>query len=311
MEDAYIAKATERIFLSPIRLSMLPELEDMSLPMEGVAHNISVVKIINSYPGHAYKVMNALWGAGQMMFNKIMVAVDGDVNIHDSFQLAQHISSNVNLENDIFFSKGPLDVLDHASDQPCFGSKIFIDATSKKGSKSQHIINIDVERIVEDLSPLPTGVYAYNSALLANNISALIVSVDKTDNPDVMELSSRLFRMGSLEDVKVIILVDKEIDLNNVSMVVWYLAGNFEPSRDTYFVNDTDGKVKHVVFDGTRKVYLQDKPSRDWPNVVMMDLETIKRVDDIWEKLELGLFISSPSHSLKQIQFGEGAVIKI
>ncbi len=311
MEDAYIAKATERIFLAPIRLSMLPELEDMSLPMEGVAHNISVVKIINSYPGHAYKVMNALWGAGQMMFNKIMVAVDGTVDIHNSFLLAQYISSNVNLEKDIFFSKGPLDVLDHASDQPCFGSKIFLDATSKKGGNSQQIINIDVERIIEDLSPLPSGVNAYNTELLSSNISVLIISIDKTESLDARELSSRLFRMASLQDVKAIILVDKEIDLSNISMVVWYLAGNFEPSRDTYFVNNTDGKAKHVVFDGTRKVYSQDKPSRDWPNVVMMDLKTIKKIDNRWEQLELGPFILSPSHSLKQFQFGDGAVIKI
>jgi len=311
MEDAYIAKATERIFLSPIRLSMLPELEDMSLPMEGVAHNISVVKIKNSYPGHAYKVMNALWGAGQMMFNKIMVAVDGEVDIHDSLQLAQEISTNVVLGNDLFFSKGPLDVLDHASDQPCFGSKIFIDATSKKEDKSKQNINIDIERIIEDLSPLPEGVNAYSSALLSNSISALIVSIDNADVLDAKELSSRLFRMNSLAEVKAIILVDKEIEVNDTSMVVWYLAGNFEPSRDTYFVNDTDGKVKHVVFDGTRKVYLQDKPGRDWPNVVMMNLDTIKIIDDKWEQFELGSFISSPSERLKQFQLGEGAVIKI
>ena len=82
-EDAYIGKATERIFLSPIRLAMLPEIIDMAMPVEGVFHNIVIVKIKNEYPGHAIKVMNALWGAGQMMFNKIMICVDGDTDIHN------------------------------------------------------------------------------------------------------------------------------------------------------------------------------------------------------------------------------------
>lgn len=311
MEDAYIAKATERIFLAPIRLSMLPELEDMSLPIEGVAHNISVVKMKNSYPGHAYKVMNALWGAGQMMFNKIMVAVDGDVDIHDSLLLSKHISKNVNVENDIFFSKGPLDVLDHASDKPCFGSKIFIDATSKNGDKNKQFFNLDVERIVEDLSPLPTGVFSFNAALISNEISALIVSVNKADTLNLKELTSRLFRIESLHNLKAIILVDKEVDVSNVSMVVWYLAGNFEPSRDTLFINDQNGKVVHVMFDGTRKVYIQDNPSRDWPNVVMMDLETTTRINEKWHGLGLGDFISSPSEKLNPFQFGDGAVIKV
>lgn len=311
MEDAYIAKATERIFLSPIRLSMLPELEDMSLPIEGVAHNISIVKIKNSYPGHAYKVMNAMWGAGQMMFNKIMVAVEGDIDIHDSLQLAKHISNSVNIANDIFFSKGPLDVLDHASEQPCFGSKIFIDATSKNGDKNKQILRLDVERIVEDLSPLPSGVFSFSVALISNEISALIVSVDKSKALNLKELSSRLFRIESLQSLKAMIIVDKEIDVNYFSMVVWYLAGNFEPSRDTLFVNDHNGKIAHVMFDGTRKVYVQDNPSRDWPNVVMMDLETRTRINEKWEGLGLGAFIPSPSEKLKLFQFGDGAVIKI
>ncbi|RPH33586.1 MAG: menaquinone biosynthesis decarboxylase [Bacteroidales bacterium] len=311
MEDAYIAKATERIFLSPIRLSMLPELEDMSLPMEGVAHNISVVKIKNSYPGHAYKVMNALWGAGQMMFNKIMVAVDGDVDIHNSLQLAQVVSSNVGIGSDLFFSKGPLDVLDHASDRPCFGSKLFIDATAKKGDKSNQIYNLDTERVAEELSPIPLGVSAYSLALISKGISALIVSVDKKDSLNVKELTSRLFRVSALHSLKAIILVDKEVIISNISMVIWYLAGNIEPNRDTYFFNDQEGNVAHVVFDGTRKVYSQDNPTRDWPNVVMMDVETQKRIDEKWEKLDLGQFIPSPTEAYNQFQLGGGAAVRI
>ena len=311
MEDAYIAKATERIFLAPIRLSMLPELEDMSLPMEGVAHNISVVKIRNAFPGHAYKVMNALWGAGQMMFNKIMIAIDGNVDIHNSLGFAQMLSKNVDLAKDIFFSKGPLDVLDHASEQPCFGSKIFIDATSKSGSEDNMNIDLNVESVLEELSPLPSDVHSVNASLISKGISALIVSVDKADGLNIREFSSRLFRISALQNIRALIIVDKELDIANISMVVWYLAGNLEPSRDTHFIKAEDGKVGHVVFDGTRKVYKQDSQSREWPNVVMMDLTTIKRIDSLWEKLCIGNFIPSPSTPLQGLQFGEGAIIKI
>ena len=87
MEDAWIGKATERIFLAPIRLAMLPEIIDYSLPFEGVAHNMTVVKIHKTYPGQALKVMNAMWGDDQMMFNKIMIFVDQDIDIHNYKEL--------------------------------------------------------------------------------------------------------------------------------------------------------------------------------------------------------------------------------
>ncbi|NVO10212.1 MAG: menaquinone biosynthesis decarboxylase [Bacteroidales bacterium] len=311
MEDAYIAKATERIFLSPIRMSMLPELEDMNLPFEGVAHNISVVKIKHSFPGHAYKVMNALWGAGQMMFNKILVAVDGGIDIHNALHLGQVISSQVNIGNDIFLSKGPLDVLDHSSEQPCFGSKIFIDATSKKNEGNDYITKLDKESIAEDFSPLPDGVSAFNSSLISHNISVLVVSINKLEVLNTRELVSRLFRLNSLCDLKAIIVVDKEIDLNNISLVIWYLASNYDPQRDTFFIRDSEGKVNHVAFDGTRKVYASDKPNRDWPNVVMMNSDTIKRINYKWANLDLGNFITSPSLELQQLQLGADAIIKV
>ena len=91
-EDAWIGKATERIFLAPIKMTMVPEIVDMVLPVEGVFHNLVIVKIRKEYPGQALKVMNSLWGAGQMMFTKMMVVVDGDVNIHDNLEVARYIS---------------------------------------------------------------------------------------------------------------------------------------------------------------------------------------------------------------------------
>src|SRR5690606_39483868 len=93
-EAAWIGRAAERIFLAPIKMTMVPEILDMVLPMEGVFHNLVIVKIKKEYPGQALKVMNSLWGAGQMMFTKMMIIVDGDVNIHDNLAVARHISAH-------------------------------------------------------------------------------------------------------------------------------------------------------------------------------------------------------------------------
>src|SRR5205085_3651604 len=130
-EDAWIGKATERIFLVPIKMTMVPEIIDMVMPVEGVFHNLVIVKIKKEYPGQASKVMHSLWGAGQMMFTKIMIVVDGDVNIHNTKEVAQYISQNFDPANDVMFTQGPVDVLDHSCSVMAFGGKIGIDGTKK------------------------------------------------------------------------------------------------------------------------------------------------------------------------------------
>ncbi|HCV14845.1 MAG TPA: menaquinone biosynthesis decarboxylase [Rikenellaceae bacterium] len=130
-EDKYIAIATEKIFLSPIQFAMVPEIRDLHLPEEGVGHNIAIVKIEKSYPGQAIKVAHALWGAGQMMFNKIMIVVDEEIDIRDHDQLMTCFTNNYIPKRDTHFSRGPLDVLDHTSPQCGYGGKIMFDATVK------------------------------------------------------------------------------------------------------------------------------------------------------------------------------------
>ncbi|MDR2361309.1 MAG: menaquinone biosynthesis decarboxylase [Prevotellaceae bacterium] len=128
-EDACMAQATERIFLTPIRLVVAPEVVDIHIPVEGVAHNLAIVKIKKEYPGQAIKVAHSLWGAGQMMFNKIIVVVDGEANITDYPALLRHLARYYDPERDTYFSYGPLDVLDHAASTPAMGGKLCLDAT--------------------------------------------------------------------------------------------------------------------------------------------------------------------------------------
>ena len=134
MEDCFIAKATERLFLPLLRLT-LPEVVDMDLPMEGVFHNCAILSMKKAYPMHARKVMHAVWGTGQMQFTKFVVVVDHDVDVHDYGQVAWRVFNNVDPKRDMVLAEGPLDVLDHSSPTPDWGAKVGIDATRKLPSE--------------------------------------------------------------------------------------------------------------------------------------------------------------------------------
>jgi 4-hydroxy-3-polyprenylbenzoate decarboxylase len=129
-EDCYLGKATERIFLPMLQL-LVPEIQDMNLPWEGVFHNCAIISIDKRYPGHARKVMSAVWGLGQLMFTKFAIIVDKDVNVQDLSQVALHVFGNTDPRRDMMFVDGPLDILDHASPILGYGSKVGIDATRK------------------------------------------------------------------------------------------------------------------------------------------------------------------------------------
>ena len=136
MEDCYMGKATERIFLPLLKIA-LPEIHDINLPLEGVFHNCAIVSIKKSYPAHAHKVMSALWGLGQMMFTKMIIVVDQAVDVQNMSEVLWKVFNNVDPERDIMIVKGPLDALDHSSNTAKFGSKMGVDAT-KKWSEEGH-----------------------------------------------------------------------------------------------------------------------------------------------------------------------------
>ena len=130
MEDYYMGKAIERIFLPLMRLQ-LPEIRDICMPAEGIFHNLMLVSMRKSYSGHARKVMSAIWGLGQAMFTKCIVVVDEDVDVQNVREVAWKALNHIDPERDIQFTFGPVDSLDHASRLPNFGSKMGIDATRK------------------------------------------------------------------------------------------------------------------------------------------------------------------------------------
>ena len=129
-EDAWLGKATERIFLPAIRMSV-PEIVDYDLPVAGAFHNCAIVSIRKAYPGHAQKVMHAIWGLGLLSLTKSVVVVDEHVDVHDYAEVFFRVCANVDPKRDVLLSEGPLDQLDHTPVIPCYGGKLGIDATHK------------------------------------------------------------------------------------------------------------------------------------------------------------------------------------
>jgi 4-hydroxy-3-polyprenylbenzoate decarboxylase len=130
MEDFYIGTASVRLFL-PILKMNFPELVDLALPAEGVFHNLVFVSIKKTYPMQAYKIMHGLWGMGQMMFTKYIIVVDADVNVHNTSEVLFRLCATTDPQRDTIFTRGPADVLDHATTEFAIGAKMGIDATKK------------------------------------------------------------------------------------------------------------------------------------------------------------------------------------
>ncbi len=130
MEDGYMGKVTERLFLPLIQM-MVPEIVDLNLPIAGVFHNLAIVSINKQFPGHARKVMHAIWGLGQLSNTKIVIVVDAEVDVQDMDEVIWRVGNHIDPERDTQFTLGPVDVLDHASRLPAYGSKMGIDATKK------------------------------------------------------------------------------------------------------------------------------------------------------------------------------------
>ncbi len=322
-EDGWIGKATERIFIMPIRMTVAPELTDMHMPVEGVFHNITLVSIKKEYPGQAPKIMSSLWGAGQMMFNKIMAVTDHDVVLTDYPALARAISTYANPLEDIHFQRGPVDILDHSSSRYAYGSKIGIDAT-RKLPQELHSTNIPpspewggagggVGGAVQSELILQTfpAICNIRTDLPLQGISLVIVSVKKSKMHQVPDIAAELLKKKLVEEVKFILFVDDLLDLESLSQVAWISANNIDPIRDCFYVEAEPGvKYPALCIDATRKSKVFDNFRRDWPNVTVMDDKTIESVDIKWRSLELGPPMASPSMIFKSLNVNAGAISK-
>lgn len=318
-EDAWLGKATERIFLAPIKMMMVPEIIDMDMPVEGVFHNLVIAQIKKEYAGQAQKVMNAMWGAGQMMFNKILVVADAQADIKNYHRLAQTIFKNMNVAADIFFTTGPMDVLDHSCSKLGFGGKMCIDGTRQFEEEvdERYIMPETAAEIKEN-----DIVAAFPEVIRANvlsgtlNIPCIIISVQKNRNGHIKELHKSICEaIPGIEQVKMILYVEQTVNPFNLGAALWRLCNNLDPKRDHVLYEAASKNYAGKVFaciglDGTRKTREFDGFERDWPNIIVADDATIRSVDNKWNQLNIGTFISSPSLQYKNQMYGEEAAVE-
>lgn len=317
-EDAWLGKATERIFLAPIKMTLVPEITDMDMPVEGVFHNLVITQIRKEYAGQGQKVMNAMWGAGQMMFNKILVLADEKVAIQDYGRLARYVFENLNPATDISFSQGPMDVLDHSCSKLGFGGKMCIDGTQKfeeeKDDRYFYQSSTQTKQLKNLLEGFPE-IASFNMNMIESGIPCLLVSVRKNRKGHIKALHTQLCSSVEMESVKMILYVEHTVDAKDLPVALWRFCNNLDPKRDHLLVERESLSVPNKLFacmglDGTVKTKELDDFYRDWPNIIVADDATIKQVDAKWSKLGLGDFLPSPSLKFKSQMYGEEAVAK-
>ncbi len=288
MEDCWLAKATERIFL-PLLGTILPEVRDFWMPWEGVFHNIVVAAIDKEYPGHARRIMSAIWGQGQMSFSKAVVLVDHGVNLGSPRRVLETILNEADLESDVFITEGVLDVLDHSAPEPLFGAKIGIDATRRRlDEKPRRPVTggpVPSDKVIAQAakaaSPLLTSFYA-PAIDVRNRVLLLNFAKDgKTPGRTVME---KLLTQARLKAFSIFVLLDGAIDLRDHSLVLWKLFNNVDPKRDMV---RRDGRI---AVDATRKG-AEDGHDRPWPDDIEMDPEVVRGVESRARELGIEEFV--------------------
>ena len=317
-EDAWLGKATERIFLAPMKMTMIPEILDMEMPIEGVFHNLVITKINKEYAGQAPKVMNAMWGAGQMMFNKILVLTDQHAQITQYEQLAIEVFKNLNPGTDIHFSQGPMDVLDHSCSKMGFGGKMCIDGTFKFNEEIDDMYayesNLSAVKLTEDFFNSYEEISSVNIDLLSRNIPCILISVLKNRPGHIKELHKSICKNPEMEHIKMILYVEQGIDPKDLPIALWRFCNNLDPKRDHVLfqgpsILNAEKTIACMGFDGTKKTKEFDNFQRDWPNIIVADDKTIQLIDKKWESLQIGKFIPSPSLKFKSQMYGEEAVV--
>ncbi len=279
-EDVYIAKATEKIFLAPIRLVMQPEITDLYMPEEGVAHNLAVAALEKTYPGQPFKVASSLWGAGQMMFNKFILLTDAGTDIRCSEGLAGALE-NVRIPEDVMTSKGPLDVLDHTAARMGFGGKLCLDATFK-GDRTFEGFSLPAEWKLQETDAIEVN------DRFARKWRTLFLKVKNGFGGDCAEAVGQLIRTHAIEGIRFFVVFDANVPLDDPGLLIWYASSNCDAVRD---VAVRDG---YLVFDARVKAGGVAGFNRPWPNVVVSDRRTIDKVDARWAEYGIGPFIASP-----------------
>lgn len=292
-EDAYIAKATEKIFVSPIKAVLQPEVRDMWLPEEGVAHNLALIDIHKTYAGQGVKSATMMLGAAQMMFVKCVVVTQGKAGKLSSDETLHDIFNRLHVSRDVTILTGVMDVLDHTSNEIGVGGKIIIDATNEP---------VLSECSVPETFSLNADIVGVNAALTAKGLPLVFVNMTH-ECADFRAAMSQFYADNNMKGVKIMVAYDEAVCLSDLAMLMWLAGGNVDAKRDTEISGST------LLIDARAKFGGVNGFPREWPNVIAMSDDIIKLVDTKWSKLGLGEFIPSPTHKYKPLLFkGKAAV---
>ncbi len=280
MEDYWMGKATERLFLPLLQLFQ-GEIVDYTMPAEGVFHNLIILSVPTRYPGHAQKLMYGVWSIGLMMLAKCVIVVDEDVNVHDPGAVADAVLSNVDWQRDITVVDGPVDQLDHSAIKDSYGGKIGIDATRKPGRRygpPDMAASADALDAIEGITwhePLP---------------GVLLVAVDKAGRV----MRDQVARIWQAAPEHSIILLDAFVNLHDLHDVAWRALGNVDWRRDIivqrgaidHFIGD-DAPRSQIAIDATTKT-VEDGHPRGWPQELAMSEDITRLVDAKWTDYRIG-----------------------
>ena len=277
MEDRCLARATERIFLPPLR-TLLPEIADCHMPVEGVFHNLVLVSIKKEYPGQASKVMHGLWGSGQMSFCKTIIVLDAAIRPSDPETVIPTILNNIDLESDLLLTRGILDVLDHASGEALHGGKVGIDATHRIDGENPRSARVPAR------DPLPidtfmTALTAFHDIFLdcrmlypeaAHPLILFTIRKQAGTHGAVMEA---LLSSQSLPARCIMVIFETPVTASN-SELLWRACANVDPVRDFYL------RRGRLIIDATAKTKARAE-GRPWPEEIAMSAEVKERVGHI------------------------------
>ncbi len=284
-EDKWLGDATSRIFFPLIQKTLLPEITDMVLPAEGGFHNLALVKIKKSYPGQAVKAMHALWGAGQMMFTKVIVVFGDETDIRNPQSVLKALDQNFSPVNDLHMSAGPYDVLDHAAQSFSHGGKAGFDCTTKLPEEKK-------------------SNFESSNNLNTNSMRAISNSLHIIFSDHAVSESGNLFLSITADNGHkasgIYVIADSQMEKAPNDILLWHILSAIDPGRDFSLVRSTssDGVlVINACTTGKRAV-----PSFRWPAATVMNIETQKLVDERWTEYEIGAFIESPSKRLAMLQ---------
>lgn len=254
MEDCYMAKATERIFL-PLLKTVFPEIADYFLPWEGVFHNIAIVSIKKEYPAQAKRLISGLWGQGQMSFCKAIVAVDESVKPSNLGEVWEKFMQNFYRERDIIISQGVLDVLDHSAPDAMFGSKIGIDLTEQiKGEPPRKTRKIPASFPSAEEAASAAGVDIAD-VFRAKGFCAIRLEKGEISGRDILK---EMATSPVLKEFAAVAIFDKNIGIKNTSTLLWKIFNNVDPARDIFFAGET------AFIDACKKTPA-DGHAREWP----------------------------------------------